>query len=46
MKFLTTFHHGFAWQYYEPALGFTQRASRPGVVRVDLREKWFPPAKT
>ena len=22
MKFLTTFHHGFAWRYYEPAFAF------------------------
>ena len=22
LKFLTTFHHGFAWRYYEPALAF------------------------
>lgn len=22
LRFLTTFHHGFAWRYYEPAYGY------------------------
>ena len=22
MKFITTFHHGFAWRYFEPAFAF------------------------
>ncbi len=22
LKFLTTFHHGFAWQYFQPAFGY------------------------
>ena len=35
LKFITTFHHGFAWRYYEPAFAFDARrpAIRPALHR-------------
>ena len=31
LRFLATFHHGFAWRYYEPAYGFDAADPKGGL---------------
>ena len=43
MKLITTFHHGFAWQYYEPAYAFDAADGKNADLYGDPHEKGKPP---
>lgn len=45
MKFITTFHHAFAWQYYEPAYNFDAVDGKDAGLYCELHEPGTPPSK-
>jgi alpha-L-fucosidase len=44
MKFITTFHHGFAWQYYEPAYAFDAGDGKNADLYGEPHAKGAPPS--
>jgi alpha-L-fucosidase len=45
MKFITTFHHGFAWRYYEPAFAFDGADPRFARLYTEAHKPGAPPSK-
>ncbi len=45
MKFVTTFHHGFAWQYFEPGYAFDAADVRNSDLYAEPHEKGTPPSE-
>jgi alpha-L-fucosidase len=45
LKFITTFHHGFAWQYYEPAFAFDGADPRFARLYTEAHKPNAPPSK-
>ncbi len=45
MKFIATFHHAFAWRYYEPALKFDAADGRYAGLYCQPRKLGSPPTK-
>ncbi|MGA2035010.1 MAG: alpha-L-fucosidase [Thermoguttaceae bacterium] len=45
LKFITTFHHGFAWRYYEPAFDFDAADPRFGRLYTEAHKPGTPPSK-
>ena len=45
LKFITTFHHGFAWQYYEPAFAFDGADPRYALLYTEAHKPGTPPSK-
>jgi alpha-L-fucosidase len=44
MKFLTTFHHGFAWRYFEPAFAFDGADPRYALLYTEAHKPGAPPS--
>ena len=45
MKFLTTFHHGCAWWYYEPAFAFDAADARYAKLYTEPHKHGAPPSR-
>ena len=45
MKFITTFHHGFAWRYFEPAFAFDGGDPRYALLYTESHKPGAPPSK-
>ncbi len=45
MKYITTFHHAFAWQYYEPAYKFDAADGKHAGLYCEPHEAGTPPSK-
>ncbi len=45
LKFITTFHHGFAWRYYEPAFAFDGADPRFARLYTEAHKPGAPPSK-
>ncbi len=45
MKFITTFHHAFAWRYFEPALKYDAADGKYAGLYCQPRETGDPPSK-
>lgn len=45
MKFITTFHHGYAWRYYEPSFAFDGRDPRYTALYTEPHAPGAPPTK-
>ncbi len=45
MKFITTFHHGFAWRYYEPAFRFDGADPQNADLYTEVHAKGAPPSR-
>ncbi len=45
MKFIATFHHGFAWQYFEPAYKFDAADGKHAGLYCQPHEPGTPPSK-
>ncbi|MCK4292026.1 MAG: alpha-L-fucosidase [Planctomycetes bacterium] len=45
MKFIATFHHGFAWQYFEPAYKFDAADGKHAGLYCQPHEPGTPPTK-
>jgi len=45
MKYIATFHHGFAWQYYEPAYKFDAADGKHAGLYCEPHEPGTPPSK-
>jgi alpha-L-fucosidase len=45
LKFLTTFHHGFAWRYFEPAFAFDAADPRYALLYTEVHKPGAPPSK-
>jgi alpha-L-fucosidase len=45
MKFLTTFHHGFAWRYYEPAFEYDAADGRNFLLYTEPHPPKAPPSR-
>jgi alpha-L-fucosidase len=45
LKFITTFHHGFAWRYFEPAFAFDGADPRYALLYTDFHKAGAPPSK-
>ena len=45
MKFIATFHHAFAWRYFEPALKFDAADGKYAGLYCQPREPGSPPSK-
>ncbi|MGD8501770.1 MAG: alpha-L-fucosidase [Phycisphaerales bacterium] len=45
MKYVTTFHHAFAWQYYEPAYKFDAADGKCARLYCEPHEPGTPPSK-
>ena len=45
MKFIATFHHAFAWRYFEPALKFDAADGKHAGLYCEPREPGNPPSK-
>ena len=45
LKFITTFHHGFAWRYFEPAFAFDGADPRYALLYTDFHKADVPPSK-
>ena len=46
LKFITTFHHGFAWRYYEPAFAYDAADPRYAGLYTEAHKPTDPPSKT
>ncbi len=45
LKFITTFHHGFAWRYYQPAFAFDAADPRYTKLYTESHKPGDPPSK-
>jgi alpha-L-fucosidase len=45
MKFITTFHHGFAWQYFEPSYAFDGADGKNADLYGEPHKKGDPPSE-
>lgn len=45
LRFITTFHHGFAWQYFEPAFKFDGADPRNADLYTEPHEPKSPPSR-
>lgn len=45
LKFVPTFHHGFAWRYYEPAFGFDAADGRDFLLYTEPHAAKAPPSR-
>lgn len=45
LRFITTFHHGFAWKYYEPAFAYDAADSRYSDLYTEPHKLGAPPSK-
>ena len=45
MKYIATFHHGFAWQYYEPAYTFDAADGKHAGLYCEPHQPGTPPSK-
>ena len=45
LKFITTFHHGFAWRYFEPAFAFDGADPKYAMLYTDAHKPGAPPTK-
>jgi alpha-L-fucosidase len=45
LKFITTFHHGFAWRYFEPAFAFDGADPRYALLYTEAHKPGEPPSK-
>lgn len=45
LKFITTFHHGFAWQYFEPAFKFDGADPQHADLYTEPHEPKAPPSR-
>ncbi|HPR82295.1 MAG TPA: alpha-L-fucosidase [Pontiellaceae bacterium] len=45
MKFITTFHHGFAWRYFEPAFKYDAADPQYADLYTEIHEPNAPPSK-
>ncbi|MGC8638821.1 MAG: alpha-L-fucosidase [Isosphaeraceae bacterium] len=45
LKFLTTFHHGFAWRYFEPAFAFDGALPRFAQLYTQAHKPGAPPSR-
>lgn len=45
MKFITTFHHGYAWRYYEPAFEFDGADSDDADLYTEVHVPGAPPSR-
>jgi len=45
MKFIATFHHGFTWQYYEPAYNYDAAGGEYAALYAEPHEPGTPPSK-
>ena len=45
LKFITTFHHGFAWRYFEPAFAFDGADPRYVLLYTGAHKPGAPPSK-
>jgi alpha-L-fucosidase len=45
LKFITTFHHGFAWRYFEPAFAFDGTDPRYALLYTEAHKAGAPPSK-
>ena len=45
LKFITTFHHGFAWRYFEPAFAFDGADPRYALLYTEAHKPGAPPSK-
>lgn len=45
MRLITTFHHGFAWRYYEPAFAFDAADPKYALLYTEAHAKNDPPSR-
>ncbi len=45
MKFITTFHHGFAWRYFEPSFQYDGADPNNADLYTEVHAKGAPPSK-
>ena len=45
MKFITTFHHGFAWRYFEPSFAFDGTDPRYALLYTEAHKAGAPPSR-
>ena len=45
MKFITTFHHGFAWRYFEPAFAFDAADGKNSDLYTEPHDPKDPPSR-
>ena len=45
MKFITTFHHGFAWRYFEPSFKFDGADPKNADLYTEVHEAKAPPTR-
>ena len=45
LKFITTFHHGFAWRYFEPSFAFDGGDPRYSLLYTEAHKPGAPPSK-
>ena len=45
LKFITTFHHGFAWRYFEPAFAFDGADPRYAQLYTEAHKPGAPPSQ-
>ena len=45
LKFITTFHHGFAWRYYEPSFAYDGADPRNALLYTEAHKPEAPPSK-
>ncbi len=45
LKFITTFHHGFAWRYFEPSFAYDGAAPQNADLYTEAHEPKAPPSR-